>query len=271
MKELLKFGKDGVVDVLHHLSDNESNVHVLCGSLVERYKRQEMGFHIHLQSRSFGTIDDGKRPDLCLLIERGSEVDVSPCLPVDILGNQIIRRDASVEVSVQYPSVLVDVAEIINDSQHILAGVLPMTVRLQPLNLCNGIDRYAVEPPALALRDERFWCCADREHVAVAGVLIRSKYKFPYQIIEGGTQILETVPDNNRQAGRDRLVGDNLPDVLIRCTFRLSHHFCWVRFVIPSELGFELLKVLISPDDFVQDCVGNRHDLASPQGVELLI
>lgn len=253
LEESVEQRQYGVIDVPKHAAEHDSNLHVLCGSLTERYKRQQVRFHIHLYSGSERPIHDGERPDLCILVEHGSQVNLGPRLPVDLLGDNLMRGYASVQMGEQHTSVLVDVAEMVENGQHVLGRILPVLVRLQAVNLCDGVGCDSVKPMSTALRDERFWCRTDGKHIAVDGFLLRSPYKFPYQIIEGRSEVLDAVPDKHRDTSRDRFIGDDSPDVLIRATFGLSHHFCRVGFVIPTDLGFKFFQVFVSPDDFVAD------------------
>lgn len=91
------------------------------------------------------------------------------------------------------------------------------------------------------------------------GSVFRSKYKFPYQVIEGGSKILEVISQDDRQLSRNGVLRLNARDVLIQGTFVLSHYFCWVRFIVPGQLRLEGLEMFVCPDDFVSHGLGDSH------------
>lgn len=50
---------------------------------------------------------------------------------------------------------LVDVAEIVDHSQHVFGSISPMTVRLQTPNLSDRVGGHSIEPMPNELRGER--------------------------------------------------------------------------------------------------------------------
>jgi len=83
------------------------------------------------------------------------------------------------------------------------------------------------------------------------GIVLRSKYKFPYQIVERGPQVLETITNDNRQASGDWASSLEGSDILIRLALCLSHHLAWVSMEIPAHFSLEFREMRLCPEDFV--------------------
>ena len=97
------------------------------------------------------------------------------------------------------------------------------------------------------------------------GIVLRSKYKFPYQIVERGPQVLETITNDNRQASGDGASSLEGSDILIRLALCLSHHLAWVCMEIPAHFGLEFREMRLCPEDFVPHRIQRRHSNKLPQ------
>jgi len=252
-KETLEFGQNRESNIVKQAVQHEANLHIPRGSLVERYKHNDIGIHSHLKATSTGTVHNRKWPDFCILLQSG-KINVDEKLSVNDFGLNLTH--AASKIDDKQPSVLVNVAEVIDNPEHGFVKVLPVVVRLQTLDFCNSICGNPVEPALLSdLIVERFQCFTHGKHIVFTGSVLRSKYKFPHQIIEGRAQVLETIADDNRQASGNGASSLEGSDVLIRIALCLSHHLAWVRLEIPTEFGLEFHKMHFSPEDFLPNRV----------------
>ncbi len=224
-----------------------SNFYILCDSVSEGYKRNKVQWYVHFRAASVGAIDHRKRADLCALLEYGIEADIPVGLPSDFLGDEVAGRLPTVQSGGQDPSMLVDVAEIINQEEYVPLGVSPFVVGLQGIDRCNCAWGHSVEAMPRDLPLECFQRCTNREHVLVVGSVFCGQNKFPYQIVEGRSEIFEKISNDKWNPFGNRGTRNDFPDVFIPGTFPLSHHFCWVRLEIPLRLGVEFVEVLLSP------------------------
>jgi hypothetical protein len=92
---------------------------------------------------------------------------------------------------------LMDVIEFIENPQGTYS-VISFVVGLQELDLRN----HGLGKPREARTDrvfENVLLVADGEHVFVRRTILRGEHQFPYQIVEGGSEIAETVSENQSQ------------------------------------------------------------------------
>lgn len=259
-KEFFKSWQDRFRNEVGPISGTETNFHALCGSLIERYRRNELILHLHMQL----SVNDGKRSELCTAIENpdGTSGLADPNFPV-FDGNVFSGHRTNHEACEQYPSVLVDVREFIQSPEQALVEILPQVARLQTLDLCNRAWGYPVKSVSPNLLFEKFNRATDGKHIFFSGLTIRSKYKFPYKVIEGRTEILQDVSENQSKANGHGAVGNELEDSLIIASVRLSHHFARIALKVPLKFGVEGLNVLCGPEDFEFDGIKRSHGASS--------
>jgi hypothetical protein len=254
-EEFFKSWQERFQNVVGPIASTETNFHALCGSLIERYRRHDLSIHMHL------SVDDGKRPELCIAIENlhGTCGVVNPNLAV--LDDKILPLGMpSHKVREKYPSVLINVCKFIQDPEHPFVEVLPQVIRLETFDLCNRIYGNPVKAVPPNLLFEQFRSTTDGEHVFFSGLTVRSKYKFPYQIVEGGTEILENISDYQSTASGNRPFRNEEENSLILGSVRLSHHFSWIALKVPLKFGFQRLNVLCGPEDFKLNGIKGSHD-----------
>jgi hypothetical protein len=235
------------------LKETRADLDTLCGSLVERYKQETLTFHFHYFASTRRLGADG---NFCAIIGRSERaVNMMPRL-----GTKKLRAGGmSGKHSKQEPSVFVDVAECIEDLNGTGFPFLPVVVRLQSLDLFHRICGDSSEPMPSNLALESSLSATNGEHVLYVGCLVRSKHKFPHQIIEGRPQILNTVPEDERNGSGDGSLGVEFQDDSIRLRLFLGHHFARLACEIPKSLPFESLKVLFGPDDFLPHGIERGH------------
>jgi hypothetical protein len=207
------------------------------------------------------SVDDGKRPELCIAIENpnGACGLVNPNLA--ILDDKIFSLGmSSHKIREKYPSVFINVCKFIQDPEHAFVEVLPQVIRLETFDLCNRIYGNPVKAVPPNLLFEQFSGTTDGKHIFFSGLTVRSKYKFPYKIVKRGTEILESISDNQSKASGDRPFRDEEENSLILGSVRLSHHFAWIALKVPLKFGFQRLDVLCGPEDFKLNGINGSHD-----------
>ena len=85
------------------------------------------------------------------------------------------------------------------------------------------------------------------------GFKLRSKVKFPYQIVQRRAEILKTIPEDQRELGRNLRPDDLADGAAIQLRLYLHHHECRFSLKVPVTCGFESLVMLYRPEDFVSD------------------
>src|ERR1017187_9700566 len=97
LKTVHEFG-----DVNLESTESATNLHVLCGSLVERYKRNQIALHLHL----LGSVDSS---DTCIVCQFGQVT--TPGLNPSIPRIEHPLNGEGTEFCEQQSSVLIDVCE----------------------------------------------------------------------------------------------------------------------------------------------------------------
>jgi hypothetical protein len=244
-EEFFKWGQEYLGNIDGPLVQAETNFHALCGSLIERYNRNELSIHLHLSA------NDGERPELCIAVEHGRRAGTNavPDLPV-FHGEILSLGKTSHEVCQKYPSVFVDIRQVIQSPEDMLVEVLPQVVRLQTFDLCNRVYGNPIKtvPPDLVF--ERFRSTTDGEHIFFSGLTARSKHKFPHKIIEGGAEVLKAVSNNQTETRRNGATRNESKNSLIIGSIGLLHHFAGIALKVPIEFGAQRLDVLCGPEDF---------------------
>jgi hypothetical protein len=85
----------------------------------------------------------------------------------------------------------------------------------------------------------------------VGGLIVRSKYKFPHQVIQGGPRVLDAITNNKGNFYWDRHSVLDSKEKFISGTVWLHHHFCWATLKISLKFNFEGLEMFCGPDDFL--------------------
>ena len=232
-------------DVAYKAVEHESNIHLLYGSLVERYKRNQIALHIHL-------LRSDHSPDACIMCQCCQVW--TPGLEPFIKGVAHLTERECAEFSEQQSSVLIDVCEFVQDGEARCVG-LPVVVRLNRLNECNcgGIDALHLASTLSTL--EAVMCEADGEHILFVGSVFRSQNQFPDQIVKRGTQVLEAVTDNQPYFFGDGRFRLNCERRLIRGAACIWHELALVRVKVPLNLGFNKVQVRFCVSDFLPDAI----------------
>jgi len=153
--------------------------------------------------------------------------------------------------------VLVNVAELVKDEEP-AAPIIPTAIRLQSLNLYEGLLGNAFKPTPLNLAFESFFLMAYQKLVMSGGYLLRSQHQFQHEIVEGRPEILQTVSNQQRDDRRDwsclRTQGAN------NCIGpHVFHSIAGFAVKVPRELSFEDLEMLIGPMDFESHIIKWSH------------
>ncbi len=242
--------------------ENSADLYTLCGSLVEGYKRNDIAIHCHFAVEFGGHPSCG---NFCVEIKRDSEFDKR--YPVDFASTS--NGGARPENGEQYPSVFVDIAEIIERPKNGGFPVLPLMVRLQSLDLCHRIWGYPVKSVASKFFLESFWTTADGERISTNGLIVRSNHKFMHQVVEGGTKRLEEISDKEANFWRNWNLDLKPASGIVRLKIGLHHHFCRVFSEVSADFNLQGLKVYFCPTDFLSDGIKRGHIANYPAEVKL--
>jgi hypothetical protein len=239
LKKSIEFRDKIIRNKINPAEKRTADLHALSGSLIERYTSEKLGIHLHLTGMEF-----------CIVIQGGNGA-THPELAVNF-----DRRNVGLGCAQHCegnPTVFVDVRKVINDPQDGFLPVLPQVVWLQSIDFCNRIWGNPIQTMPSDLIFESFDSATDGEHIFFSGLTVRSKYKFPYQIIEGRPQVLEAVSGNQSESGRNRGSGLKSEGGVIRVALWLHHHFARVSLKVPLQFEANSLKVLLSPEDFLSN------------------
>jgi hypothetical protein len=131
---------------------------------------------------------------------------------------------------------------------------VPSTVRLESVNHLYGLWGHSLYFPG------RFGfvslaTLADRKCIVNVGIASIGENQLPYQMVEGSSQILESVSDNEREIFRDRSALTELENQI--SGLRVSLFDDWVRVGWQSEKimdsSVQISDVMFGPFDFQAD------------------
>jgi len=252
LKKPLKLRNEKSVNETPELIQANTDLYSLCGSLVERYKRDDLSFHFHYFSR-LGRSRTGR--NFCAMIARSQSALDRMTLGTTPLGMGSMDSKSGEK----YPSMLVDVAEIVQNPQAGAFPLIPSVVRLQSLDFCNSVCGHAEKPIPQKFLCENFGSFADGEKVTILGFIVRGEYEFPHQIIERRSQVLESIPNNERYMVRNGNPSVKSTNNAARLRLFLSHHFARFVLEVQNTFRFKRLEVLCGPEDFLPDKVKRSY------------
>jgi len=233
------------------------NFYTLCGPLVERYKVGQVSLHIHCFTDLAGARCDS---DLCIMAARSiNDMDALTCMRASDLGPGSMRSNNCHQQS----SMFIDVAECFEEGEGIWwAEALPISIRLQSLDLCNHILGDTIKPMPPKLVIESFRRRTDGKHVLFTGDVIRGGYQFPHQVIECGPQVLENVSYDEGNCSGDRRIDLHPKANAASLSLFLGHHYAGFSLKIPIGFCYQGLAVALDPDDFLPDRFNGGHSIA---------
>jgi len=249
-KKPFKSRKSNILDGCADCTENNPDISIRSNSLVERYKHGDSSLHLHfLSGNSAGDGEQG----FCAIIARCRE---SVNLGARSIDNGIPA--SGLDYSERYPSMLVDVRELLQDKEGVLIlSPLTCVVRLQPLDLCErlwGHSEKGISFPAFHGGVVKGLSGAtDGELVTFLGLVSGGEYQLPYKIIEGTAQAMHAVADYERDVFRDRNLDAEALNLSPRIWVRLDHQFAQVGVRVPKYFGIERIEVCFSPLDFLPD------------------
>ena len=252
LEELLKPRQQDIFNRCANGPEDYPNVSIRRDFLVERYKHGESSLHLHFLS---GNSARNGEQGFCAII--------AGCSEAVNLGAQRIKDGIPATNSgdrERYPSMLVDVRELLQDKEGVLIlSPLTCVVRLQPLNLCErlwGHSEKGISLPAFHGGVIKGLSGAtDGELVTFLGLVSGGEYQLPYKIIEGTAQAMHAVADYERDVFGDRNLDAETLNLSPRVWVRLDHQFAQVGVCVPKFLGIECLKVMLCPRDFLPHSV----------------
>lgn len=184
----------------------------------ERWDNRQLSLHVHLRVRPrFG---ESQSDNLCLtFVRKGAATDLKiqelgGRVPSDGIPDSLFDRKEHLD---REGSVLVDVPQLVNDSQETTTGVFtefPAVVRLLPLDECPGRPIYldtlqGTSPGTMRLLDagvEIFGTSEDRKSVGPVGLVAFSKHELPDGMVQRAPRVMDSVAANKAKSGRGRLI-----------------------------------------------------------------
>src|SRR4051812_43111642 len=138
-EESLELRDNNLVYEVPELGEAPADLYTLCGSLVEHYKQESVSFHLHMVFLD----RNGTDRKFCSVIARSERA-----LHRDAANraDELSARCMGTENCQQDSPVLVDVTEVIDDSNGCPITLCPVMVRLQSLDLCHRIWGNPVKP-----------------------------------------------------------------------------------------------------------------------------
>jgi len=216
-------------------------------SIAEGYRRNNLMLHLHLS-----TCADSDR-DLCIIMNSGDaeshrEIAAGP----GYIGRP--ENSYSLQEHERYPLVFVDICELVNDIERVSLVPLPVIIGLQSLNLCNHRGRDSQKSLPLITRfPEVIRGFGNGERIVFVGLAAIGDDHFPYEIVENGSEILNTVSNNEPDGRWDGMVRLKTHDGAIDVSVCIQHGMTGVALSIPRSFGFENLEMVFSPSEFVID------------------
>jgi len=241
-KELIELRQNVLVDKPRNSFYETGQFKPLRWSLVDSYKCNRLSLHLHLIS------DDLKGAEYCIVLRAG-RIEERERLPID--GLDVMRRSLCLDTCEQQPPVLIDVRELVENSQERLFRI-PSVIRLHRLNQCSGSIIDSIKSPALDFFVPSGGFDADGETASIRGIVPISPYQFPYQIIETGTKITQAVTKNHGQAVRDRSIDPQTPinepsTSDIRGDLWIGHETAGICLHVRRNLLVQKLEVMACP------------------------
>jgi hypothetical protein len=219
---------------------NVNNLGTFDASLVEGYVDGRIGIHFHLGA-------DSPDSGFCL---RLSYIGKPDGIAVSDGSDNRISCEEWIEAGQQYPSVLVDVRQIIEGKNKIVFNPARVKVWLQTLDGCFHCVGEPIKPPAPDRLFETLRATADRKGILFTGHILRSKYKFPYQVIERRPEVLQAIPHDEGDFLGNRSIDDQPSDDNIAVRVDLGKYVARYALKIPGKFGLQSFRVLFSPTDF---------------------
>ena len=250
-KEPLKLRDQNIQNKIDPFIHADGNFHAFCGSLIERYTREELSIHLHLFGKR-------SRINFCVAVKNGhgrSGGQMGYQLAAN-LKNIHLRRQAAAKHREQYAPVFIDVHEFLNNPQLGFPPILPKVIRLQSFDLRDSIRVDTKQPLAFTHRiPEQISAGTNGKHIVFCGLTVRSEHEFPHQVIKGGPEILQAITNNQPKPSGHWAFGFQRKGRRIIGAIFISHHMCWVAVKVPMEFGFERLRVKYGPEDFLSDAI----------------
>jgi hypothetical protein len=237
-KEWLESGEDTLPQVIKDDIKNRRRIEPIPSrQLLERYRQSALELHFHLFSLS-----DATAPDYCVTVVNGIDNITDP-----VLGGYESEGESPV---------LVDIDEMIKPPE-VVARVGIGVVGLQLLDDCYRRIGNPVKSPAPFLGSNSLvpsaGIPANWELITAAGLASRIyQNQLPDQMIEGGSQIVEAVTNNN--AERQGWLSEFRNKIgLFRIRVILFNDAALL--FVPLDLGGYSVEMFFGPDDFVANTV----------------
>ena len=245
-KETLEQRKHIIIEKSRDSFNKTVNLKVLRWSLIENYESNHLGIDLKF------SIDNLEWPKPCVSICRG-RVEHSEGLPINDL--QIRRGQGSTKTSEKDSPVLIDVGKFVQNVDERRFCVGPNVIRLKLLDNGSGLRRDSIQQASGELTPVILGSDGDWKGVLFTEIIPVSPHKFPYQVIETGPEVTETISQDMREMlwnSLRHLKGsvDPLTPILIRGHLWLSHEVAGVNLHVLTKFPLKKLEVVARPIEF---------------------
>lgn len=226
------------MDVSQPIGDRHA-AELLWGSLPESYAEGGCEMHVHFRA---GFVNGGIASDWCTIFNRAEDWFKFVHTQEELVGETNVREKRNVR-----QTVLVLDGKLVELPKGIVGGFLPSVVRLQPLDNCF---RVWMDAPKHAIEFFRVLCLEDREpgtslDIARQWRSLICQGQLECEVVEGGTEIVDTVTDDETQFGSRRGLKHFNPKELLGA-INIGFGPSSVRvFLAPNaQFGFKALQVV---------------------------
>lgn len=211
-------------------------------SLVDLHERGNLG--VRLFSRRQDKLPCGIAPD---------EISVAVSFPV-ALDDLEISEGCRIEDRECDMPVLIDVYKFVENSQTaMLHSDIFEVIRLKPLNLVYCVDIDAIKTMPLKSVFKSFRSRTDGKLISIRGMILCGQNKFPHQVIECRSQILQTIAKQERDSGWGRSLRPENESRCIKGALLLSYQCAWISLEIPSQLTEQIPRMAMRMEKLIFD------------------
>ncbi len=221
--------------------------------ILERYLHGDISVHVHFRIRPLR--GDMEPRDWCLIFHRAipdlAKEDRAR-IGVWLEMNRVEVDSSDGPASLNDKPVLVGIPEIVEHVEDVSLAPVPSTVRLQPQDLCPSItaDPKQMLVPGKPVKAALWNAVEDGKPVttrSLSGFLSVGEYELPDEVIEGRSQVVDNVPDENSYSGGTRRQVDPKDVVVLRTALELAPNAVWLRSEKLADFPLEKVKVLLCP------------------------
>jgi len=233
-KKPFKLGKANLIDPMIKMPEGCNDFFTSSGSLVESYKGGNVGIR-------FSLLNVDERPDLSIIFRfDGSRIN---SFSSEHDGREILSGHSRNSCNQDVP-MLIDVGEFIQYVE-IMPSESGNSTWLKEANQGPRIRDYSPKTTTLNCLVETLGRSANGEGLFFGG-LSRLQDEFPHQVIQSGSEVLQSIAHDQCNIVGNRNINFDLEERILRGAVWMRHGFCWVQGIVGLQFGFKRLEVDIS-------------------------